>query len=93
LEKVKTPKKILLAVSPHIGNKDSEHIQQIINHRCPSCLDFKEEYKNKHFVLQKGNQQPFLQHPEVTSKTMKKEEKNSHVLPFKGWVVYFSPHC
>ena len=24
---------------------------------------------------------------------MNKEEKNSHVLPFKLWVVYFSPHC
>ena len=24
---------------------------------------------------------------------MNKEEKNSHVLPFKSWVVYFSPHC
>jgi hypothetical protein len=24
---------------------------------------------------------------------MKKEEKNSHILPFKAWVVYFSPYC
>ncbi len=24
---------------------------------------------------------------------MNKEEKNSHVLPFKLWVVYFSPYC
>ena len=24
---------------------------------------------------------------------MNKEEKNSHVLPFKHWVVHFSPYC
>jgi hypothetical protein len=44
-------------------------------------------------VLQKGNQHTFLQHPEVTAKAMNKEERNSHVLPFKEWLVYFSPYC
>jgi hypothetical protein len=58
-----------LAVSPHISNKNSEHIQQIINQGCPSRLNSEEEYENKHFVLQKVNQQTFLQHPKVTSKT------------------------
>ena len=29
----------------------------------------------------------------MTAKAMNKEEKNSHVLPFKSWVVYFSPYC
>jgi hypothetical protein len=24
---------------------------------------------------------------------MNKEERNSHVLPFKEWLVYFLPHC
>ena len=24
---------------------------------------------------------------------MNKEEKSSHILPFKVWIVYFSPHC
>ena len=86
-------KKYLSAVSPHTSNKDSEYIRRNINQGCPSRLDFKEEYENKHFVLQKGNQQTFLQHPEVTSKTMNKEEKNSHILSFKVWVVYVSPHC
>ena len=84
---------ILSEVSPHIIIKDCKHIKQIIDQGCPSHLNFEEDYKNKHYVLQKGNQQTFLQHPEVTAKTMNKEEKNSHVLPFRIWVVYFPPFC
>ncbi len=49
--------------------------------------------KNKHIVLQKRNQQTFLLHPEVTAKAMNKEEKNSHVLPFRQWLVHFSLYC
>ncbi len=82
---------ILLEVSPHINSKDCKHIKRIIDQGCPSHLDFKEDYENKHYVLQKGNQQTFLQQPEVTTKMMNKEEKNSQVLPFKIWVVYFPP--
>jgi hypothetical protein len=46
---------ILASVSPHINNKDCQHIKWIINQGCLSQLNFKEEYKNKHAVLQKGN--------------------------------------
>jgi hypothetical protein len=84
---------ILATVSPHINDGDCQHIKRIINQGCPSNHDFEEEYENKHMVLWKGNQHAFLQHPEVTAKTMNKEEKNSHVLPFKTWVVYFPPYC
>ncbi len=31
--------------------------------------------------------------PEIVTKTMTKEEKHSHVLPVKLWVLYFSPWC
>jgi hypothetical protein len=84
---------ILTSVSPHINNKDCQHIKCTINQGCLSQLNFEEEYKNKHAVLRKGNQHTFLQHPEVRAKAMNKEERNSHVLPFKEWLVYFSPYC
>jgi hypothetical protein len=74
---------ILASVSPHINDKDCQHIKWIIDLGCPSQLNFQEEYKNKHAILWKGNQHTFLQHPEVTAKAMNKEERNSHVLPFK----------
>jgi hypothetical protein len=84
---------ILAEVSPYINKKDSKHIKRIIDQGCPSHLDFEEEYENKHLALWKGNQHTFLLHPKVTAKTMNKEEKNSHILPFKHWLVYFSPWC
>ena len=84
---------IIESVSSYITKKDCNHIERIINQGCPSYLDFEEERENKHLALRKGNQHTFHQHPKVTAKTMNKEEKNSHVLPFKLWVIYFSPHC
>jgi hypothetical protein len=84
---------ILAEVSPHINKEDCEYIKLIIDQGCPSHLHFKEEYENKHLALRKGNQHTFLLHPKVTAKAMNKEEKNSHVLPFKRWMVYFSPWC
>ena len=86
-------KRILDEVSPYIDEVDCEHIKRIIDQGCPSYLDFEEEYENKHMVLRKGNQQTFLQFPEVTAKAMNKEEKNSHVLALREWVVHFSPYC
>ena len=85
--------KILSAVSPYINEDDCNHIRRIIDQGCPSYLDFEEDYDNKHLVLRKGNQQTFLEYPEVTAKAMNKEEKNSHVLPFRHWIVHFSPYC
>jgi hypothetical protein len=58
-----------------------------------SHLDFGEDYKNKHAGFCKGNQHTFFRHPDVTVKAMNKEERNSHVLPFKHWIVYFLPFC
>ena len=84
---------ILNAVSQYIDEEDCKHIERIINQGCPSYLNFEERYENKHAVLRRGNQQTFLQHPEVTAKAVNKEERNSHVLPFKAWLVYFSPYC
>jgi hypothetical protein len=84
---------ILSVVLSLISDEDCEHIKQIINQGCPSHLNFEEEYKHEHQVLWKWNQQTFLEHPEVTAKAMNKEEKNSHVLPFKPWTIHFSPYC
>ena len=85
--------RILASASPYIDDDDCKHIRRIVNQGCPSQLDFEEDYENKHSVLCRGNQQTFLEYPAVTAKAMNKEEKNSHVLPFRSWVVHFSPYC
>ena len=85
--------KILEKVSPYINEVDCKHIKWIINQGCWSNVNFEEDYNNKHMVLQKGDQQTFLQFPEVTAKAMNKEKKNSHVIAFRKWLVHFLPYC
>jgi hypothetical protein len=63
------------------------------NQGCPSYINFEKDYENKRIVLWKGNQQTFLQFSEVTAKAMNKEEKNSHLLPFRQWLVHLLPYC
>jgi hypothetical protein len=79
--------KVLLYIEP----KDAKHIDQIIIQGCPSLLNFDEATMNKLAVINEGNQKTFEAHPEVMAKTLNKEEKDSHVLHFRQWVVYFSP--
>jgi len=76
---------ILKKVSPYIELEGARHIHRIITQGCPSQLNFEEDTMNKLAVLEKGNQQTFEAHPEVGTKTTVKEEKNSHVLPFRRW--------
>ena len=44
-------------------------------------------------IIRKGNQATFRMHPEIVTKTMNKEDRHSHVLPVKLWVLHFSPWC
>ncbi len=41
----------------------------------------------------KGNQATFKMYPEIVTKTMNKEDRHSHLLPVKLWVLHFSPWC
>ena len=84
---------IIKEVSPYISHIDCQHIKRIMTKVAHLILILRKITKNKHIVLQKRNQQTFLLHPEVTAKAMNKEEKNSHVLPFRQWLVHFSPYC
>ena len=84
---------IINEVVPHISSTGTNHIHRILTQGCPSHIDFKESFENKQFALQRGNQQTFLQHRDVTMKAINKVEKNSQVLPLKLWTVYFSPWC
>jgi hypothetical protein len=84
---------ILKKVLPYICDEDCQHIKHIIDQGCPSYINFEEDNDNKHIVLWKGNQQTFLQFSVVIAKAMNKDEKNSHNLPFRQWLVHFFPYC
>ncbi len=47
----------------------------------------------KAYIIEKGNQATFKMYPEIVTKTMNKEDRHSHLLPVKLWVLHFSPWC
>ena len=84
--------RVLNKVSLRISIEDANHIKRILTLSCPAKLVLGEESSNKLSVIKKGNQQTFLAHPEVAVKTMNKEERYSHLIPLRSWVVYFPPY-
>ena len=80
---------ILSDVSPFIDEADDAHIKRILTQGCPSKLSFEETLAMKDSIIQKGNQVTFKLHPEAVTKTMNKEDRHSHLLPVKLWVLLF----
>ena len=84
---------ILSDVSRFIDEADAAHIKRILTLGCPSKLSFEETLAMKASIIQKGNQATFKMHPEAVTKTMNKEDRHSHLLPVKLWILHFSPWC
>jgi hypothetical protein len=84
---------ILQIVSPHISKDDANHMHRILTQGCPSKLVLSESNEMKFNMIAQGNQQTFHMYPEVVTKTMNKEEKNSHLIPVKLWVLHCSPYA
>jgi hypothetical protein len=60
---------------------------------CPSIINFEESSEMKATIIDKGSQATFKMHPDIAKKTMNKEDRNSHLLPVKLWVLCFLPYC
>ncbi len=84
--------KVLDEVSDRINSEDAVHIKRILTLGCPAKFVLEEESSNKLLVIKKGNQPTFLANPEVAAKTTNKEERYSHLIALRSWVVYFSPY-
>jgi hypothetical protein len=86
-------KTVLEKVSPHISPQDATHIERILMQGCPSHLMLSEPAAMKKEIIAKGNQSTFSMYTELVAKTMNKEEKHSHLIALKLWVLHFSPYC
>ena len=84
---------ILNDISSHVDETDTAHIERILTKGCPSKLSFGKTSDMKASIIRKGNQATIRMHPEIVTKTMNKEDRHSHVLPVKLWVLHFSPLC
>jgi hypothetical protein len=82
---------IINDVSPYIERKDVKHIERILTKGVPSYMNFEEASDMKSSIIEKGNQTTFKMYSEGVTKTMNKEDKNSHLIPIKRWVLHFSP--
>ncbi len=83
---------ILRDVSPHVDETNVVHIKRILTQGCPA-ISFEETTAMKASIIMKGNQATFQMYPEIVTKRMNKEDRHSHLLPMKLWVLHFSPHC
>jgi hypothetical protein len=85
-------KQIIKDISPHINEIGAGHAMRILTQGCPSRINFEETSKMKAAIIKKGNQATFKMYPKIVYKTMNKEDKHSHFLPVKLWVLHFSPY-
>jgi hypothetical protein len=84
---------ILRDVSSHVDKSDAAHIERILTQGCPLRLSFEETSEMKAYIIKKGNQATFKMYPDIVTKMMNKEDRHSHLLPVKLWVLHFSPWC
>jgi hypothetical protein len=56
---------------------------------CPSIIDFEKSSDMKATIIKKGNQATSKMFPDIVKKTINKEDRNSHLLPVKLWVLHF----
>ena len=75
---------------PHISRADRDHIARILNLQTPAEFHWEEPAPHKAAFLQRGNSPSVAQHADVVTKTLNKEERNHHLMPFPGWVGRFS---
>jgi hypothetical protein len=84
---------ILCDVSPHVDETNAAHIKWILTQGCPTRISFGETFAMKASIILKENQATFEMYPEIVTKRMSKEDRYSHLLPVKLWVLHFSPWC
>jgi hypothetical protein len=82
---------IISKISAHICKDDVVHVEQILKQGCPSKLQMSKPSAMKDEIIALENQQTFHMYPELVTKTMNKEERNSHLIALKLWVLHCSP--
>jgi hypothetical protein len=85
--------RIIARLSPCISKDDAIHVERILTQGCPSKLQVSKPSAIKEKIIALGNQQTFHMYPELVTKTINKEERNSHLIALKLWILHCSPFC
>ena len=81
----------LSTIKSHVNKEDYEHIERILTQGCPVEFDVEESAKSKHDIISRGNQKAFDNKKKEVKEMMNKEEKFSHVVPLKKYILDASP--
>jgi len=82
----------LSTVKPHIDKEDYDHIERILTQGCPAEFNVEESTESKLEIMSRGNQPAFDNKTEEVTKMMNKEDKFSHVLPLRIYILRCSPY-
>jgi len=83
----------LTAVYPCVSQTDFEHIKRILRIGCPATSHWEEPADNKELFIRRGNNPSLAKYWDSTIKTLNKEERNHHILPFQRWVARASAYA
>jgi hypothetical protein len=83
--------RIIVRLSPYISKDVAINVKQILTQGCPSKFQVSKPSAMKDEIIALGNQQTFHMYPELVTKAMNKEERNSHLIALKLWVLHCSP--
>ena len=88
--KHRDPDKVKQDIGDYIDPADMAHITRILTKGCPAQLQFALPREQKMRMIRHGNQKSILNNQEEIRKTMNKEEKHCHIVPFFPFVCRFA---
>ncbi len=68
-------------------------MKRIILNGCPAQFNFEEPLSNKIEMIDQGNSKSFNTNTALVLKTMNKEDRYSHLIPFDKIMCRFSLYC
>ena len=84
-------KKIISIFKPFVAPEVLGQMERILTTGCPSYFNWEEDATNKHAFVSRRNLPSVAQHGELAVKTLRKEVRNSHLIPMARWVCTCSP--
>ena len=84
---------ILAAAEPYLSEEVHNHLHRVLTTGCPANFDWNEVASNKRRAIAIGNLPSVSQYEEVVQKTVTKEVRNSHLIPFARWICSCSAHA
>lgn len=77
-------------IGPYVRPDDMKQIVRMLSMGCPAEMDYELPREHKLRMLRRGNQKSVSENPVEVTKTMMKEYKHSHIVPFLTFLCRFA---